>query len=124
MTGDIQEGIEKAKRYRGDSVVISLCNADYHIYRKSASAEVYYASNTTSEAENPDPTKHIGLWLKDMERVTIDGRGARIITHGEMTPFVMDSCRNVTLRNLTVAAADPTVAEMTVLGRKHFRAAG
>ena len=115
MTGAIQEGIEKAKRYRGDSVVINLCNADYHIYRKSASVEVYYASNTTSEAENPDPTKHIGLWLKDMERVTIDGRGARIITHGEMTPFVMDSCRNVTLRNLTVAAADPTVAEMTVL---------
>lgn len=115
MTGAIQEGIEKAKRYRGDSVVINLCNADYHIYRKSASVEVYYASNTTSEAENPDPTKHIGLWLKDMERVTIDGRGARIITHGEMTPFVIDSCRNVTLRNLTVAAADPTVAEMTVL---------
>ena len=114
MTKEIQAGIDEAKRCQGDSVVINLCNADYHIYRKSATPQVYYASNTMSEAENPDQTKHIGLWLKDMEHITIDGRGARIITHGEMTPFVIDQCRQVTFRNFTLVAADPTVPEMTV----------
>lgn len=114
MTKEIQVGIDEAKRYQGDSIVINLCNADYHIYRKSATPQVYYASNTMSEAENPDQTKHIGLWLKDMEHITIDGRGARIITHGEMTPFVIDQCRQVTFRNFTLVAADPTVPEMTV----------
>lgn len=114
MTKEIQAGIDEAKRYQGDSIVINLCNADYHIYRKSATPQVYYASNTMSEAENPDQTKHIGLWLKDMEHITIDGRGARIITHGEMTPFVIDQCQQVTFRNFTLVAADPTVPEMTV----------
>lgn len=34
---------------------------------------------TTSEEENPDPTKHIGLYLKDLENITIDGKGARLV---------------------------------------------
>ena len=38
----------------------------------------------TSEQENPNQTKHIGLWLKNLQNLTIDGKGARIITHGEI----------------------------------------
>lgn len=122
MTGKLQAAINQARRSKGHAVTIALQNADYHIYRTSSTKEKYYISNTTSEAENPDVTKHIGLWLKGLKNVTIDGRGARLITHGEMTSFVVDGCENITLKNFTIDAADPTVPELTVteVGSNHL----
>lgn len=122
MTKDIQAAIEEAKSYNGKSVTIELQNANYNIYRKSSSHQLYYISNTTSEKENPDQTKHIGLWLKGLKNITIDGKGAHLVTHGEMTSFVIDGCENVTLKNFTITAADPTVPELTVteVGDRHM----
>lgn len=122
MTPKIQNAIEEAKSYNGKSVTIELQNANYNIYRKSSSHQLYHISNTTSEKENPDQTKHIGLWLKGLKNITIDGKGAHLITHGEITSFVIDGCENVTLKNFTITAADPTVPELTVteVGDRHM----
>jgi len=114
MTKKIQAAIEEARSYNGKAVIIKLQNADYNLHRKSSSQILYHISNTASEKENPDQTKHIGLWLKGLKNVTIDGQGARFVTHGEMTGFVIDQCENITLRNFTVTASDPTVPELTV----------
>ena len=75
MTTKIQAAIDKAKKYNGKAVVIEFQNANYHIHRNSSSQIVYHISNTTSEQDNPNPIKHIGLWLKDLKNVTIDGQG-------------------------------------------------
>lgn len=115
MTGRIQDAIDMAASYGGRPVVIELEAADYHISRDSSSHRLYHISNTASEVENPDQTKHIGLWLKGLRNVTVDGRGARLVTHGEMTSFVIDGCENVRIENITVTAADPSVPEMTVV---------
>lgn len=114
MTKKIQAAIEQARSYNGKAVVIKLQNADYNLHRENSSQILYHISNTASEKENPDQTKHIGLWLKDLKNVTIDGQGARFVTHGEMTSFVIDQCENITLRDFTVTASDPTVPELTV----------
>lgn len=114
MTKKLQTAIEQARSYNGKAVVIKLQNADYNLHRESSSQIVYHISNTASEKENPDQTKLIGLWLKGLKNVTIDGQGARFVTHGEMTGFVIDQCENITFRNFTVAASDPTVPELTV----------
>lgn len=114
MTKKIQAAIEQARSYNGKAVVIKLQNADYNLHRESSSQILYHISNTASEKENPDQTKHIGLWLKDLKNVTIDGQGARFVTHGEMTSFVIDQCENITLRDFTVTASDPTVPELTL----------
>lgn len=74
MTNKIQTAIEKVKSYNGRPVIIELQNADYHIYRESSSHQLYHISNTTSEQENPNQTKHIGLWLKNLQNLTIDGK--------------------------------------------------
>lgn len=111
----LQAAIEQARNYQGEPVVIRLSNTDYHLSRANATSVLYYVSNTTSEAENPDQTKHVGLWLKGLKNVTIDGRGARLVTHGEITSLVIDSCENITLRNFMITAADPTVPELKVL---------
>lgn len=122
MTTKLQAAVEKARSYNGKAVVIELQNADYNIHRESSSQILYHISNTASEKENPDQTKHIGLWLKGLKNVTIDGKGAHLVTHGEMTSFVIDQCENITLRNFTITADDPTVPELTVteVGERHM----
>lgn len=114
-TPHLQAAIEQARQLKGKKVVIQLEQGDYHLYRTSSSRHIYFISNTASKEENPDPTKHIGLWIKEMKNIVIDGGGAHLITHGEMTSFVIDRSENITLRNFTLKAADPSVTEMTVI---------
>ena len=123
MTLKLQHAIDEAASYKGiKPVVIRLQQGDYHLYRQSATAKRYPVSNTTSETENPDPVKHIGLWMKDLKNVTFDGNGARLITHGEMTTFFMDRCERITLKDFTITADDPTVPELTIVekGERHL----
>lgn len=111
----LRAAIDEAAAFDGRPVTIRLEAGDYHISRTRAARHVYYVSNTASAQENPDPTKHIGIWLKGLRNVVIDGNGARFVTHGEMTPIVIDSCTNVTLKNFSLAAADPSVPEFKVV---------
>ena len=114
-TGRFAAAVERASRENGAHVEIRLtAGATYHISRAKSHSALYHISNTTSADENPDPVKHIGLLLKNLRNVTFNGMGATIVTHGEMTPWVVDSCENVTLKNFTVTAADPSVPEITV----------
>lgn len=111
----LRRALEEAAKYDGRPVTIRLAPGDYHVSRDKASRHVYYVSNTASAEENPDPTKHIGLWLRGLRNITIDGNGARIVTHGEMSPIVIDSCENIVLKNFSLTAADPTVPEFKVV---------
>lgn len=115
-TSAIRSAIEKAARQKGkNQVVIRFQEGGvYNISRSKSTPVLYYVSNTTSEQENAMPVKHVGMLLKDMHDVIIDGNGATLMTHGEMTPWVLDNCSNVTITNLAIDAADPSVAEMTV----------
>lgn len=113
MTATLQKELDRASQYSA-SKVIMLSPGIYHLYRTSATKRVYYASNTTTEHENPDQTKHIGLYLKGVKNLTLMGYGATIVTHGEMTPLLLDSCDNVRIEGLTITSADPTVPEMLV----------
>ncbi|MDE6368365.1 MAG: alpha-1,3-galactosidase [Muribaculaceae bacterium] len=112
----LRKAVNKAKELeREDTALIRLsAGAVYNLSRDAATTALYHVSNTTSVQENPSPIKHIGILLKDMSNVVIDGRGATLLTHGEMTPWVVDRCSNVTIKNLIVDAADPSVPEMTV----------
>lgn len=89
--------------------------AIYNISRKESLTVPYFISNTTSIEENPDPTKHIGIYCTNLRNVTLDGNGAKLVTHGEMTSFVMDSCENITFKNFSLTAADPSVPEIKIL---------
>ncbi len=114
-TAAIQNAIDKAASLKGSPVTIKLTPGNYDISRKEASQHLYHVSNTASVEENPDQTKHIGLWMKDMKNLTIDGNGAWLVTHGEMTTFAIDHCENITLKNFTLTSADPSVPEIRIL---------
>ncbi len=75
----------------------------------------YYCTNTAKRHENPTGKREAAIYLKDKSDITIDGNGATILVHGKMTPFVFDRCQNITVKNLTVDYACPTMAEFTVL---------
>lgn len=113
-TERIQEAINQAAQYKGKPVTIQLEQGNYNISRRHSTERLYHVSNTTSVEENSNPVKHIGLYLKHLKNVTIDGGGAHLITHGEMTSFAIDSCENITLRNFTLKAYDPSLPEVTV----------
>ena len=75
----------------------------------------YYCSNTCLHDENPDGRRSAAVFLKGKRGVTIEGNGAAILIHGKITPFVFDSCENITVKDLSVDYACPTMAEFTVL---------
>ena len=77
--------------------------------------EGYYCSNTAKIDENPNGLRRVAVYLKNKKNITIDGNGATILVHGKMTPLLFDGCENITVRNLTVDYACPTMSEFTVL---------
>ncbi len=78
----------------------------------------YFCTNTAKRHENPYGNRFAAIYIKDKKNIKIDGNGATIIVHGKMTPFVFDRCENITVCNLTVDYACPTMSEFTFLSHK------
>lgn len=99
----------------GETVVLEK-DKIYHV-RHDDSFELYgyYCSNTAKKHENPDGLRRTAIFLKEKKSITIDGNGAAVIVHGKMTPMLFDKCENITVRNLTVDYACPTMTEFTIL---------
>lgn len=102
------------KKLNGQPVTIRLGGGIYHFHRPQATAKKYFISNTMSWNSGTDNIKNIGILIKDAQKITIDGEGAKIITHGEISSIVVDNSQDIVLKNITIDAADPSVTEMTV----------
>lgn len=88
----------------------------YHISQDdSFTLEGYFCSNTAKKDENPTGKRFTGVFLKDMKDIVIDGNGAKILVHGKMTPFLLYKCQNITIKNLEIDYARPTMSEFTVI---------
>ncbi|WP_274653826.1 right-handed parallel beta-helix repeat-containing protein [Paenibacillus humicola] len=109
----MRRALEAAAR-TGGPVVLACAEGRYDFYPGQAAKAPYYISNTASEAENPDVTKTIGIYMKGLRDVTLDGGGALFIFHGKQTMFVIDECESVRIHNLHADYERPTVTEMTV----------
>ncbi len=103
----------------GDTVKLEK-NKTYHV-RQDDSFELtgYYCSNTAKKHENPDGLRRSAVYIKDKHNVVLDGNGATLLVHGKMTPLLFDRCENVTVKNLTIDYACPTMAEFTVLSNEN-----
>lgn len=75
----------------------------------------YYCSNTAKQDENPDGLHCTAIYLKNKKNIVIDGNGATLLVHGKMTPLLFDRCENITVKNLCIDYACPTMAEFTVV---------
>ncbi|SFB37127.1 Right handed beta helix region [Cohnella sp. OV330] len=88
----------------------------YDFYPAEAAKVPYFITNTASEAENPDITKTIGIYLKNVRDLTIDGGGALFVFHGKQTMLALDRCDRIAIRRLRFDYAAPTVTEAKVTG--------
>ena len=110
----VQRAIAAAAAVDGP-VVLHFPEGRYDFYAEDAEKRPYYISNTASESENPDVTKTIGLLLKDMKQVTVEGNGSLFMLHGKMTTFVIDQSEDIEIRNVRVDYERPTMSEVKVL---------
>ena len=85
-------------------------NGDYYFSPTNALKLVYNLSNTEHL-----PYRTLGILLKNMKNCVIDGRGARLWFEGQMQPFTLDRCENVTVRDFSINWRYPLVAEAVVL---------
>lgn len=86
----------------------------YDFFPCDIAKERYYISNTTTEEENPDITKMVGLLFKRNKNLIVEGNGSLFMFHGKMTMFTLDNCENIDIRNVNTDFIRPTVSEMTI----------
>ncbi|KQX68951.1 MULTISPECIES: right-handed parallel beta-helix repeat-containing protein [unclassified Paenibacillus] len=109
----VKTAIGAAKAMDGP-VVLEFPKGRYDFFPEHAAKLKYFISNTTTEDENPDVTKIIGLFFKGIRHLIVDGLGSLFIFHGKMTMIALDQCENVTLRNFRTDFERPTMSEITV----------
>lgn len=86
-------------------------NADYYFYPHDEMHADYRLSNSDVK-----PYRVLGLWLKEMENITLVGNGARLWFAGQMQPVTMDNCRNMRMEGFVIDWKKPLVAEGIVVG--------
>ena len=110
------KAIEEAKK-AGQSVNLTLEKGIYNFYTENAITRKYYISNTASEIEAPDKTKHIGLFFDGAKDITLDCGGSTFVFHGKFTQIVFDNAENITVKNLVTDWSRPTMTEMTLIAK-------
>ena len=87
----------------------------YDLYPESGVKAQYYISNSASKSDSPEQLKTIGMYLKNIDNLTIEGNGALIMLHGEITSLLADHCKNLTIKNLAFDYERPTMSEFTIV---------
>lgn len=79
-----------------DGATLSFEKGTYHFNRGN------YFSGWFSKFPCLIGTLNIAFYLKGKKNVVIDGGGSEFIFHGRVTPFLLEGCENIEIRNLTV----------------------
>ena len=79
----------------------------------------YFCSNTAKKDENPTGKRFTAIFINGKKDIVIDGNGAKILVHGKMTPILLDSCENITIKNLEIDYARPTMSEFSVISEEN-----
>lgn len=112
---NISQAIEYCKHNNIQS--LEFDKGVYDIYPDMASEGIYCTSN-----HGVNGYKRIAFLLKDMHDFTIDGNGSEFVFHGIISPFVVDNCSNITLKNFSLYTpkAFSNTAELVNVGEDCF----
>lgn len=84
---------------------------EFHFFRDSAFERELYLSNT--DVANP---RRVAIPLERLQNIRVEGtRGTRLIFHGRVMPFLIDQCRNLTMRNLEIDWERPLMSQFEVM---------
>lgn len=98
----------------GKKATVVFKKGKYNLYPESGVKAQYYISNSAGKSDTPEQIKTIGMHLKNCHDLTIEGHGALIILHGEITSLLADNCKNLTIKNLAFDYERPTMSEFTI----------
>ncbi len=106
----IQAAIKACKDRNAHVLIFS--KGRYDIWPEGATRKEYYISNTSTEKECPSKIKTIGLFFEDLHNLKIEGCGALLMFHGEMTTMAVENCQNILFHNLHIDFERPAGSEI------------
>ena len=106
-TPAVLEALTQCRREKNSTLLIDP--GTYHFYPQQAMVREYFMSN------NDGGRKAIAFPLIGFDGLTIEGGGADFIFHGKISPFVIDACKNVTVRNLSIDYPRPFFSQARIL---------
>lgn len=106
-TPAVMEALFQCRREKNATLLIEP--GVYHFYPDHAMVREYYMSN------NDGGRKPIAFPLIGFDGLTIEGSGAQFIFHGNISPFVIDASKNVSVRNLSIDYARPFYSQARIL---------
>lgn len=111
-TQNVQRAIENCRNQ--SSSVINFPTGRYDFWPDEAIETHYYISNTSDEEEVPVKTQRVGLMLKHLKNITIEGNGSLFVFHGKMITWVIDNSEHIKIQNVSVNYERPGMSEMTI----------
>lgn len=91
-----------------EETTISFQKGIYHFYPEYAYEKYCYISN------HNDVLARIAFMFKNKNNITIDGNGSTFIFHGRMIPFLMENCKNINVKNLSIDFSDSFHSESQI----------
>lgn len=108
----IGERIESNTEYYADK-------QRYDVYLKDTlclQSDLYTACcDVACENDESDNYMNIVFYLKDKENIVLDFCGATLYLHGMMQPFLLDNCKNITIKNCVIEYDRSLVSEAEVI---------
>ena len=90
-----QKVVDELSRQPGST--LRLAPGTYHFHETNARQRIDYQSNTSVVSP-----RHYAILIENANGLTIDGQGASLVMHGEMSAIGVDGSQKVTLKNLNV----------------------
>lgn len=106
----ILEGLQSELEQGTDTLELLFPSGRYHLASEGAVEHEYYISNHDHAGIRP-----IGLLLKGWRHVILRGEGSELLFEDRMLPIVLDSCRGVELRGLTIDYTNPQISQLRIL---------
>ncbi len=101
--------LARALRAVPDGGTLRLGGGRLNVSPDGAFCKYYHVSN------NDSGEKRIAFPLLGRRDITIDGEGADIVFCGDILPFVIDGCSNITVKNLSIDYRFPQYAQARLL---------
>lgn len=108
-TQNNSESFFKSIKSAEDGDIIQLEPTEYNFYPENAYEGEFYPSN------NDGGIRKVAMYIKNKKNVTIDGKGARLIFHGMISPIIIENSTNIILKNFTIDFAHPFLYQAVVV---------
>jgi hypothetical protein len=104
----LKKAIEACKQKRNPILVFPKGRFDF--WPQYCEEKMYYESNT-----DVVPLRKCPIFIHGIKNLTIDFNGAELIFHDRMQPITIDSCENITIKNVSIDWDVPVMGQAQII---------